>query len=387
MLREYDEVSIAELSENISLSKPTITKIMKYYIDKGFVVISGKGNSTEEGGKRPNIFKFNANGGYSVGMAITANKLKAVITNLKCEIVESCDIDLKTNEDVDSVVDKIAQLFDELIEKAKINSSKIIGMAIGIYGLTDFDNGVVFYSPHYPSWGRNIKMREKIQKKIPKNIPIILDNISRFHVFAEKTLGAARNISNVVSLVAGYGLGSGVIIENDIKRGFHKIMGEVGHMVINPYEEIVCACGSKGCFEVMVSIDRLKKIILDNKNKFPDSIIFDMSSNGNLKDLTPEKIFEAYREGDKLTVFAMDDIINWFAIGIANIILIYDPQVIVIHGVYTRAGENFLKRLRKRVNQISLTSVKKDTKIKFSELKDMSGVLGAAAYVVNDFFK
>ena len=189
MLREYDEVSIAELSENISLSKPTITKIMKYYIDKGFVVISGKRNSTEEGGKRPNIFKFNANGGYSVGMAITANKLKAVITNLKCEIVESCDIDLKTNEDVDSVVDKIAQLFDELIEKAKINSSKIIGMAIGIYGLTDFDNGVVFYSPHYPSWGRNIKMREKIQKKIPKNIPIILDNISRFHVFAEKRSG------------------------------------------------------------------------------------------------------------------------------------------------------------------------------------------------------
>ena len=113
-------------------------------------------------------------------------------------------------------------------------------------------------------------------------------------------------------------------------------MGEVGHMVINPYEEIVCACGSKGCFEVMVSIDRLKKIILDNKNKFPDSIIFDMSSNGNLKDLTPEKIFEAYREGDKLTVFAMDDIINWFAIGIANIILIYDPQVIVNMGIYKR---------------------------------------------------
>ncbi len=387
MLRESDEVSIAELSENISLSKPTIMKIMKYYIDKGFVVISGKGNSTEEGGKRPNIFKFNANGGYSIGMAITANKLKGVITNLKCEIVESCDIDLKTNEDVDSVVDKIAQLFNKLIGKAKINSSKIIGMAIGIYGLTDFDNGVVFYSPHYPSWGRNIKMKEKIQKKIPENIPIILDNISRFHVFAEKTLGVARNISNVVSLVAGYGLGSGVIIENDIKRGFHKIMGEVGHMVINPYEEIVCACGSRGCFEVMVSIDRLKKIILDNKNKFPSSIIFNLSSNGNLKDLTPEKIFEAYKEGDKLTVFAMNDIINWFAIGIANIILIYDPQVIVIHGVYTRAGENFLKQLRKRVNQISLTSVKKDTKIKFSELKDMSGVLGAAAYVVNDFFK
>src|SRR5680860_862719 len=82
MLREYDEISIAELSKKASLSKPTIMKIMKYYIDKGFVVISGKGSSTDEGGKKPNIFKFNANGGYSIGMVITARKLKAVITNL-----------------------------------------------------------------------------------------------------------------------------------------------------------------------------------------------------------------------------------------------------------------------------------------------------------------
>ena len=387
MLREHDEISIAELSKNASLSKPTIMKIMKYYIDKGFVVIAGKGNSTEEGGKKPNIFKFNANGGYSIGMIITANKLKAAITNLKCEIIDSCNVDLKTNEDVDSVVDKIAGLFNKLLEKTRINSSKIIGMAIGIYGLTDFDNGIVFYSPHYSSWGKNIKMREKIQKKIPENIPVILDNISRFHVFAEKTLEAAKNISNIVSLMAGYGLSAGVIIENDIKRGFHKIMGEVGHMVINPSEEIVCACGSRGCFEVMVSVGRLKKIISDNKNKFPDSIIFNISGNGNLENLTPEEIFEAYKEKDKLAVFAMNDIINWLAIGIANIILIYDPQVIVIHGIYTRAGENFLKQLRKKVEQISLTSVKKDTKIKFSELGEMSGVLGAAAYVVNNFFK
>jgi glucokinase len=187
--------------------------------------------------------------------------------------------------------------------------------------------------------------------------------------------------------MAGYGLGSGVIIENDIKRGFHKIMGEVGHMVINPSEEIVCACGSRGCFEVMVSVERLKKIISDNKNKFPDSIIFNISNNGNLKNLTPEEIFEAYKGNDRLAVFAINDIINWLAIGIANIILIYDPQVIVIHGIYTRAGENFLKHLRKRAEQISLTSVKKDTKIKFSELGEMSGVLRAAAYVVTNFFK
>ncbi|MDD5660179.1 MAG: ROK family protein, partial [Actinomycetota bacterium] len=191
------------------LSKPTIMKIMRYYIGKGLVVISGKGSSTEEGGKKPNIFKFNANGGFSIGMVITANKLRSVITNLKTEVIESMNMDLDANEEVDSVVNKIVDLYNKLLDNSKINSKKILGLAIGIYGLTDFDEGIVMYSPHYPSWGKNIKMRDKIKRKISDDIPVILDNITRFQVFAEKTLGVAKNVSNTVSLMAGYGLGSG----------------------------------------------------------------------------------------------------------------------------------------------------------------------------------
>jgi len=386
MLREYDEISIAELSKKANLSKPTVMKIMKYYIGKGFVVISGKGSSTDEGGKKPNIFKFNANGGYSIGMVITANKLKTVITNLKADVINSINIDLVLNEELESVIKKISDLYHKLLDDSGVSRSKLLGMAIGIYGLTDFDNGTVAYSPHYPSWGKNIKMRDMIEKKIGVGIPIVLDNISRFHVFAEKTLGSAKNISNVVSLVAGYGLSSGVIIENDIKRGYHKIMGEVGHMVINPSEDMLCACGSRGCFEVMVSIKRLKKIIADKSIDYPGSAFYNISSNGNLADLEPEDIFKAYNSGDKLAVLAVEDIINWLAIGLANIILTYDPQVIVLHGAYIRAGDNFLKMLRKKVEKISLTSVKKDTKIKFSNLGNMAGVLGASTFVINRFF-
>ncbi|MHB1346607.1 MAG: ROK family transcriptional regulator [Candidatus Humimicrobiaceae bacterium] len=387
MLREYDEISIAELSKKANLSKPTIMKIMKYYIDKGFIVISGKGSSTEEGGKKPNIFKFNENGGFSMGMIITANKLKAVLTNLKSEVVGNASVSLNFNEEIESVIDKIVKLYRKLLEVSGVNSSKLIGLAIGIYGITDFDNGIVFYSPHYPSWGKNAKMRDMIKKKIPDNVPVVLENISRFHVFAEKTLGSAKNASNIISLVAGYGLSCGVIIENDIKRGFHKIMGEVGHMIINPSESMVCACGSKGCFEVMVSIERLKKIITDRSPDYPGSVFYDISDNGGISNLEPDDIFKAFNAGDKLAFAAMKEIINWLAIGLANIILIYDPEVIVLHGAYIRAGDNFLKMLRKKVEQISLTSIKKDTKIEFSKLGEMAGVLGAATFLINRFFQ
>ena len=71
LLRSSGELSVSDISAQVNLSKPTIMKIMKYYMDKGYLIISGKGSSTDEGGKKPNIFKFNANGGYAMGMTIT----------------------------------------------------------------------------------------------------------------------------------------------------------------------------------------------------------------------------------------------------------------------------------------------------------------------------
>ena len=87
LMRSSDELSVSEISAQVNLSKPTLMKIMKYHIDKGYLIISGKGSSTEEGGKKPNIFKFNASGGFAMCMIITATMLKSVLTNLKGAVV------------------------------------------------------------------------------------------------------------------------------------------------------------------------------------------------------------------------------------------------------------------------------------------------------------
>ena len=94
----------------------------------------------------------------------------------------------------------------------------------------------------------------------------------------------------------------------------------------------------------------------------------------------------SYKNGDELVSYVMDDIIEWFAIGLSNIILIFDPQIVVIHGIYTKAGDKFLDKLKEKVGQISLTNVKKETKIEFSKLGSDAGVLGAATYVIDEFF-
>ncbi|MBA7615038.1 N-acetylmannosamine kinase [subsurface metagenome] len=384
ILRNSGELSISELSKKVNLSKPTLMKIMNYYIRNRLITIAGKGSSTEEGGKRPNIFKFNADGGYAIGMIISANRLFSVITDLKSKILDKISITLKTNEGFESVLKKIIDSYNYLINNTNSDRKRIVGLAIGAYGITNFTEGKVIFSPHFPSWGKNLDLKKEILEKIPDKIPVIVDNHSRFQVFAEKILGLGKENNNLVALQAGKGLVAGVIIENEIKRGNHSLIGEIGHMIIDPEGREICACGGKGCFEAMVSTNRILRMAKEKYKEYPDSIIF----NGNNPDaIDIYDIFDASNKGDKLASDIMDDVINWFGIGISNIILMYDPQIMIIQGIFTKAGKYFLENLRKKINEISLFSIKRETEIKYSELGDKAGVLGAASYVLSKYFE
>ena len=121
ILRNSGEMQVAELSKESKLSKTTLMKIMNYYIDKGLVVIVGKGKSTREGGKRPNIFKFNADGRYAIGIIILANKLLSVVTNLNGEILEKVLVKLRTDEEFDIGLEKIMTIgFRLLLKKLSV---------------------------------------------------------------------------------------------------------------------------------------------------------------------------------------------------------------------------------------------------------------------------
>jgi len=227
-------------------------------------------------------------------------------------------------------------------------------------------------------------LREKIIEKIPEDIPVIVDNHSRFQVFSEKILGLAKDKNNVVAIQAGKGLVAGVIIENEIKRGNHSLIGEIGHMIVDPEGREICSCGGKGCFEAMVSTSRILRMAKEKYNEYPDSIIF----NGNdPDDVDIYNVFDASNKGDKLALELMDDIISWFGIGISNIILMHDPQIMIIQGIFTKAGKYFLENLRKKINKISLFSIERETEIKYSELGDTAGVLGAASFVLSRYLE
>ncbi len=379
LLRNSGEMTVAEISERVSLSKTTIMKIIDYLTGTGYVVSAGKGSSTQEGGKRPEIYKFNAQAGFVIGIHIYPREIYAAITDLGATILHDISLPVAANEQLDSALEKMATICNQLMKSC--NHTGLIGIGIGSNGVTNFDQGIIQYSPHFPSWGTQIPLADLLKDKLGYNVPIVVENDCRFQVLSEKAFGMARKHSSVIAVEAGGGLGAGIMINDDLERGAHYLAGEIGHMIVNPKTTEKCSCGGQGCFEVMVSTRRLLRKAAERQD--PQSLIF---KGGSSSDLVPRAIFDAANSGDKLAQEIMDDIINWFAIGFSNLIMTFDPEIIVIHGIYTQAGDYFLNGLRQKIGSISLSSISKDVKIEYSNLGKERGVLGAAVYTINDYF-
>ena len=383
-LRRSEEVSIAHISEEIGLSKPTVKKALEYYSDKGFVLPAGKGNSTEEGGKKPDLFTFNAQAGYVTAFHVFPDELYAAIFDLRLNMLQDVSIKNELDESVAVIANEVCEGIEKLLNSQNIDMTQLIGVAIGTHGITNYDQGIVYTAPHFPSWNENVPLRDILTEKSPcGHVPFYIDNQIRFQVFAERALGIAQNKKNIVVIEGGIGLVAGIIVKDEIKRGVHFLAGEIGHMILNPEGGEVCSCGGKGCFEAMVAVKRIVRMAQERRKEFPDSQIFRTRIS---KAVRIEDIFEASNTGDTLARSLMDEVIKWFAIGISNLVLMHDPEIIILQGIYAKAGEYFLQRLRKEVNQYALIKLHKDIEIRYSSFEKNRGVLGGAAYVISEYF-
>jgi predicted NBD/HSP70 family sugar kinase len=381
-LREGGDVSVARLSEISKLSKTTIMKILAQYQAQGLVVNIGKGSSTLEGGKPPALFRFNEKAGVSLVYHVFPDELYSVVTDLGNTILAERSQPVSGESGAGETVDKMAELYQEHTKGVPGLPEKLIGIAIGAHGITDIRRGVVITSPHFPRWGDNLPLGRMLQSKVPFHGPVVVDNQIRFQVYAEKTLGVARNRKNIIALDAGAGLVAGIIVKDEIKRGVHNLAGEVGHMVMSPEDDEVCACGGRGCFEVMVSTKRILRCVRERSGLFPDSELF---NDRKPEQVTVRDVFRAAEGGDPLAGSVMDETARWFAIGLSNLGLAYDPEIIVIQGVFTAAGDSFLERLRQYINQVSLLKIRRSIEIVYSRFGKNAGVLGASALLASEY--
>ncbi len=208
--------------------------------------------------------------------------------------------------------------------------------------------------------------------------------MNRYQAAAEQEKGEAVGATNFIIIDAlNEGLGSGIVTHGELMRGTQGLSGEIGHMTVNPIDGAVCICGNRGCFEAMVSAKRIRELIREARGRGVRSELF---RERGPEEPTLDDVCELANQGDAFCLSLIEDVAKWFIVGLGNIIMVNDPELIVIQGQYVKAGSFFLERLQEGIKTIGLPDVEKRAKIVYSKLGEERGVIGGAAFVISDFF-
>ncbi|WP_105617765.1 ROK family protein [Vallitalea okinawensis] len=375
-------VTIADIRSDINLSKTTFTKIMNYLLEKNLILEVGKSNSTDEGGRKAVTYHFNSEYAYCIAIHLFPDELYSVITDLNSKVLHSKSEYISADITFEAIISLMADFVRALMELQNVSLHQLAGIAVGSHGLTDYQTGITHYSPHFKNWPKDSSIEGALKKQFPEITEIFVDNQIRFQTLAEKNRGCAINKKNVIVIEAGIGLVAGIIVKEQIKRGTHSFAGEIGHMPLNPESDECCSCGAKGCFEALVSEKRLHRLAQEMRGTYPNSILFQ-----NHDEVTIVSILDAAKLNDLLAVQLIDEVSKWFAIGIINTVLMYDPEIIVIQGAYSHGGKPFLDAIHNKISQYAPILVNINVTLDLSTLGKDRGTLGGSLHVAQRFLE
>ncbi len=364
-------LSNSKLSKLINLSTPKINSLLLELIDDGLVEELGRGDSS--GGRRPNIYGMIKNGFYVVGISININRTIISIFNSNNEEISGPHfLPVKMHSDM-KIFGQVKEELDRVILKANIPKEKILVAGIEIPGLIDQRKGInKTYFPDVPD------LADELQHIF--EIPVFFSHDSKIRTFAEQHFGLAKNKKNVLMLQADWGLGLGIIIDKKLYIGRSGYSGEFGHLPIVD-NGVLCACGKQGCLETIVSANAIARMARQGIENGNSSLIKQLVNN-DLKNIEISHVIQAANSGDQFAISIFSEVGSWLGRGIAYLLQIFNPELIIIGGRVAEANQFILAPIQQAIHTFSNRDISNNTEIKFSELGAKAGTMGIAAYAL-----
>lgn len=370
-------LSNPEMCKLANMSSPSIHKLLNELMEEGLVQEEGIGHSI--GGRRPNIFGLNPGARIVIGISIGQNFSEVAIFNLRNEILQEVHIFDTPLQNSQAFVDALYDFCVKLLHEAHISEEKILGIGIGISGLTDPSTGKSYSWLNYSS--KTVK--ELFEERFGK--PVFVDNDARVMAMGEYVFGSASDKNNVLCLNIGAGIGMGMILNGMVYHGNSGFAGEFGHIKVQEDGDL-CICGKRGCLETVASGAALVRRAVEEIGAGMTSKILKIINN-EISEINSKTIIEAARQGDQLAIDLLAEIAEFLGKGLATLIHIFNPEAIILGGDLARADQFIIDPIQQTLNKYTIYSIKKDTIIMASTLGEKAAVMGAMAMVMNNIFE
>lgn len=288
-----------------------------------------------------------------VGIDIGGTMIKYGLLSLEGEILDSGEMSTEASRGVENLFNKLVSIVNSY------SGEKLLGIAVSGTGQIDGSIGkVVGGNDIIPGWiGTNLV--ERLEEKF--SLPAVLENDVNCAALGEKWLGAGKGKRDFICVTIGTGIGGGIIMNNEVLRGDTCVAGEFGHIqIVKDGRE--CLCGKKGCYERYASATALTRMAQEKTG---------VPMNGR-------EIFEMEKAGNPIMVELVKEWVDYFTDGLSTIAYIFNPSLIVIGGGVTKQGDYLLDKFNKSLDSKLGVNFKKHLQIKFAELGNNAGMLGAA---------
>lgn len=377
VIKANDGISRYEISRLTGLSPSAVSKIVTLLIETGFVSEDSK-KTKNASGRKPIGLSLRDDTHFPIGIEIESDRITGIVINLAGEVVRQTFVNISSESSYNDILDKVIDIYSLLSKD--FDSEQIMGIGVAIPGLIDVNNGISIFSENL-GW-YNVPVREILGKYIHK--PIFIEQNIKTVTLGELWYGAGIGKKNVACVRVGSGISVGFVINGSIYKGSNGVVGELGHTVIE-IDGNRCKCGGQGCLESYVST----RVLIDKVTEGIKNKVFTrVSLNGKTRGEILEEIFKAGKGGDRFIQNILDEMGRYLGIGIANIINLFNPEVVIITGGLAKAGELILDSIIRTVKFRIFPPIPgfNMPEITTSKLGVFTCAIGAATLVIEDVF-
>lgn len=376
-VRTREGASRIEIAEKTGLTPQTVSNIVRRLLDEGLIIEAGVGTSS--GGKPRVQLRINPDARYAVGVLVDRDAASLVVMALDGRIMARSGCPLHQEEGPEGVIAQLVKAINGLVEQARIDQTKILGIGVGYPGPMDHESGVLYEPFDLLGWGQ-VPLKEALQQRT--GYSVVVDNDATATAIGERWVGGAQGAENFALIFMGMGVGAGLYIQSQIYRGSTTNAGEFGHMSIN-LSGPECFCGNRGCIEVYCSPAALIKAVKARLAQGEPS---------SLQDLDPacldlDAICDAALEEDQVALGALQQSAQILAAGVLNLVSLLDLELVVLGGKALReVGFIYQSAVHKALHERLITRNVRQIRVELSAAGADAGAVGAAALVLHKIY-
>ncbi len=364
LLREGRPLSRSEIARKLSLSLPTVMRIVDELTAEQLIQDGGVSATR---GRPSQLVEFNGNAFGVVGVDLGGTKMSGMVADIAGNIQHTLyrtHQSTKTELNGD-YLEGLTQFIQELLDAPRPNGQRIRGIGIGAPGVTLAPEGIVTWAPSL-GW-RDLPLQQILTERF--QLPVIVENDVNLAALGEWGFGVGKKCQNMITIAIGTGIGAGIIINGEIYRGHNQAAGEVGYMLPSvaflgkQYEQF-------GALESLASgtgiVDRARQLVGGD-------------NGAKLNSLTTREVFQLAEAGVPWAVQVVDETVDYLTLAIANISAILDPELVILGGGVTGSAGMLLQPITEKLKGL----IPMPPRIAISTLGRHAAVMGAITQVIN----